>query len=123
MLQDDACSVYAYRPNACRTAVSTDVAACRRVFHLGSDEEIPAPEPFLMSRSIYAIALACALRRVGLPYHAYDFNAGLARALDRDDAERAWLGGEDVFSGVSHEPVDVFWEPTAQQLYRRAFED
>jgi len=48
----------------------------------------------------YALALGCALDRAQLPAHAYEFNAALARALERPDAEQALLAREDIFAGV-----------------------
>jgi hypothetical protein len=61
------------------------------------------------------------LKRSQLPYSAYEFNAGLMRALDVPDAERIWLGGNDIFSDVPSDPGDVFAERTTQQIFKQAF--
>jgi len=45
----------------------------------------------------------------------------LARALERSDAESAWLGGEDVFFDVRRDPHDVSTDTLSRQLYKYAF--
>jgi Fe-S-cluster containining protein len=120
LLSDDLCSIYEFRPKACRFAASHDAAICERAYRL-SGEDIPTPMTHLRTRATYAVALACALRRATLPYAAYEFTAALTRALERDDAEAAWLRGEDVFAGVLREPVDVFQLQPAQVIYQHAF--
>ena len=122
LLQDDACSLYAARPIACRTTASTDAAICARAFRLLSDEDIPQPLVFLNQRTSYSIALAGALRHAGYPAGAYEFNGALHAALARPDAEAAWLRGEDVFAGVQCDPADdPFAEPAHMELYLEAF--
>ena len=65
--------------------------------------------------------MAAGLRHESLPYHAYEFNAALTRALDTDNAEQRWLAGEDIFAGINPDPADVFAHPQAQRLYEYAF--
>ena len=121
MLEDDLCSIYDSRPNACRFAASGSAEICARAYHNLSDEAIPIPTTHLRGSSIYSLAMAAALRRAGLAHHAYEFNAALVRAIDTENAERTWLSGEDIFSGVMREPADIFSEPRAQQIYEHAF--
>ena len=56
----------------------------------------------------------------GLPYGAYELNAGLVRAIDVADAERTWLGGNDTFSDVMREPGDIFAEQSTQTMFKQA---
>jgi cyclopropane-fatty-acyl-phospholipid synthase len=58
---------------------------------------------------------------VGLPHYYYELNAALTRALERADAESAWLGGEDVFFDVRRDPHDVSTDTVSRQLYKFAF--
>lgn len=120
LLENDACSIYELRPLTCRFAASADAAICARSYRNLSGENIPTPLLNLRGSNAYAVAVAAALKRAGLPYHAYELNAGLARALANDNAEAAWLAGEDIFSDVARDP-DVFSQGPAGQMYRHAF--
>lgn len=122
MLENDLCTIYESRPLVCRFAASASDAVCRRVFRDASGENIPAPLQNLKGRGSYVMALALAQRRAGFPHHYYEFNAALARALERNDSERAWLRGKDIFDGVPRDPTDVLSHPQAPILYRQAFE-
>lgn len=121
LLVDDLCSVYETRPVSCRFWASTNVAACLRVFRQSSGENVPTPMSHLKGRGAYEIALSLALKHVGLPHYYYELNAALARALEREDAESAWLGGEDVFFDVRRDPHDVSTDALSRQLYKFAF--
>jgi Fe-S-cluster containining protein len=121
LLEAELCSVYAIRPRACRFAASADAAVCARSYRDLANEDIPTPLKHLLARNAYAIALAIALKHAQLPYHLYEFNAALARAIERDDAEREWLAGEDVFADVRRDPNDVFSESPAYLMYSHAF--
>jgi Fe-S-cluster containining protein len=120
LLADDLCSIYEFRPKSCRFGASSDAAICERSYRW-SHEAIPMPITHTRGRGTYAVALACALRRATLPYAAYELNAALTRALEREDAEAAWLAGEDVFAGVLREPADPFLQPPVQTIYQQAF--
>jgi Fe-S-cluster containining protein len=120
LLKDDVCTIYEFRPKSCRFGASSDVTICERSYR-HSHEAIPMPMPHLRGRAGYAVALACALRRATLPYAAYELTAALTRALEREDAETAWLAGEDVFAGVLREPSDPFQQPPVQTIYHYAF--
>jgi Fe-S-cluster containining protein len=122
LLRDDACSLYAARPIACRTTASTDATVCARAYRLLSDEDIPQPLIFLNQRAGYSLALAGALKHAGYQAGAYELNGALHAALARPDAEAAWLRGEDVFAGVHPDPAgDPFAAPAHMELYREAF--
>jgi len=98
LLLDDVCTVYEVRPLACRTFVSTNLAACEQWA-----PKIPMPEGFRRIRSACAQALLAAMRAQGLPLHSYELNHAVVVALDEPDAERRWLGGEDVFAPVARD--------------------
>jgi hypothetical protein len=121
LLADDVCSIYELRPMTCRLAASVDAAVCVRSYRDLSNEAIPIPSPLLFARGAYAIALAIALRRAQLPHYSYEFNGALNRAMEREDAERAWLSGEDVFAGLLREPNDPFSQQPTRMMYERAF--
>jgi hypothetical protein len=121
MLKEDSCSLYELRPMACRFAASADAAICLRVFHEASAEAIPSPVRNLRGRGAYQIALGVALKAAGLPHAYYEFNGALARALSREDAEAAWLSGEDIFLDVQRDPTDLFAHPQAGMIYTMAF--
>ena len=122
MLEQDVCSIYESRPRVCRLAVSGNASLCGRVFRQLTNEKIPTPSLYLGARTIYATVMAVALKRSRLPYDAYEFIAGLMRALDVPDAERAWLSGDNIFSDVMRYPGDIFAERTTQQVFKHAFE-
>jgi len=121
MLEDDVCSIYGSRPFACRFAASGSAEICARAYHDLSNESIPTPTTHMKGSSAYAFAMAAALRKAGFSPHAYELSAALVRAIDTDNAQRAWLSGENIFSGVMREPDDIFADPVAQQMYQHAF--
>ncbi len=121
MLADNLCTIYDSRPAVCRFAASINATACERVLRLLHRETIPAPMRSVQGRAVYEIAMTIALVHAGLPYRYYEFNAGLVRALAREDAESAWLAGEDVFDGVRLDPSDAIQNRNTQAMYRHAF--
>src|SRR5262245_64091249 len=68
---------------------------------------VPTPTLYLGARTIYAAAMALALKRSQLRTTHTSFVAGLIRALDVPDAERAWLSGDNILSDVMRYPGDV----------------
>ena len=122
LLRDNLCRVYETRPLACRTAVSSDAGACERALRFGLDEGIPTPEFYTRIRAGYALALAGALKRAGLPAAAYELVSALNAILPRADAEAAWLAGEPVFAGAAEDPMgDPFDHPRNRALYLAAW--
>ena len=123
MLVRGECRIYGGRPATCRTAVSLDEAACAQAF--GSNLapiDIPTPDFHIVMRRAYSIALAGALKRAGFAAVSYEFVAAMRAALAREDAESAWLAGEDIFAAVSTDPgSDPFDHPRNRQVYELAF--
>jgi len=123
MLAAGECRIYGARPATCRTAVSLDAAVCAAAFQPNAaPTDIPTPDFHIVMRRGYSIALAGALRRTGYAAASYEFVSAMRAALSRDDAETAWLAGEDVFSGVPTDPgSDPFDHPKNRQVYELAF--
>jgi len=121
MLDQDLCSVYESRPVACRFAASADALKCFQALRQLSGGTIPTPMRHLKGRGVYNTAVVIALKHSGLPHHFYELNSALARALERADAESAWLSGEDVFFDVKRDPSDIWAGQTSRQLYKHAF--
>lgn len=121
LLVENLCSVYETRPSACRLAVSADAAICERAYHNLTNEDIPTPAAHLMSRTSFYAGLAIALKHANLPRGSYELISGLVCALDRDDAEEAWLAGEDVFSGALSEQGDLLADEQVRLLYEHTF--
>src|SRR5215510_7011605 len=67
-------------------AVFVDARLRCCVFRQLTNEKIPTPTLYPGARTIYATAMAVALKRSQLPYDGYEFIAGLVRALDVPDA-------------------------------------
>lgn len=121
MLAEDVCTIYEHRPMSCRFAASPDDYACRRVMREFSRETMPLSLRHLQGRGIYEVACGIALRRAGLPHFHYELNAALSRALEREDAETAWLAGEDVFKDCQKDPRDVLQGQGVPELTKLAF--
>jgi hypothetical protein len=121
MLKDDACTIYPQRPVSCRFAASPDAHLCRRTMREFSRETVPVPVRHLKGRGRYELATAIALRQAGLPHYYYEFNAALTRAFEHEDAESAWLSGEDVFANVRRDPRDVLEIGPIPQMTKLAF--
>lgn len=99
MLVERECSIYASRPLACRGFVSYSVAACKQAFDDGTDA-VMVPAPYANVRSAMESAMRAALKRLSYGYESYEFDTALDRVLRHPGAETAWLGGENVFTGV-----------------------
>jgi hypothetical protein len=111
---EGACSVYAVRPSACRGVVSSSMSACGRDF---AGERVTIPRPNLrrqISRA-HVFALEAAMAAENLPTHHYDFAPALRIALDNPDAEERWLKGEDVFSAIATDMLDIQLSGTERQ--------
>jgi hypothetical protein len=122
ILNDDACSNYAGRPLACRTAVSTDADVCMRAYRLLSGEGIPVPVVWSGLRQGYTVALEGALIRAGLAHRYREWNEALRLVLDDPGVETRWLAGADVFAEVpSTGAPPTFNHPDWRTLYINAF--
>lgn len=100
LLVDNACSVYAARPLACRGWNSTDETACEE-----ATKRRGAMVPADMTQRMVAYGTAAGLeeaaREAGLKSRKYELVAALHIVLEDPSAEERWLSGEDVFCGVS----------------------
>ena len=105
MLIDNACSIYAVRPGACRGLVSPSAALCERGYN-GENVDIAIPPLWTNIRHAHKQALWAALTASGLRTQCYEFHHGLRMALENPDAETRWLHGEDVFAAVAREVID-----------------
>ncbi|HEX8669003.1 MAG TPA: YkgJ family cysteine cluster protein [Allosphingosinicella sp.] len=125
LLKDNACQVYGARPLTCQMAASENAEICARAFAPGAEaEDIPTFEYYISTRRGYSLALAGALRRAGLSPRSYELNAAMNRVLAREDAEAAWLSGEDVFAGVPEDSGgDPFTIPRNLRLYQAAWSE
>jgi Fe-S-cluster containining protein len=123
MLVAGECRIYGARPATCRTAVSLDAEICASAFRANAAAiDIPTPDFHIVMRRGYSIALAGAVKRAGHAAVSYEFVAAMRAALARDDAESAWLAGEDVFAAVQTDPgSDPFEHPKNRQVYELAF--
>ena len=108
LLEDNVCSIYEHSPRACRLAASFDAAKCERSYINGTKENIPTSKFHMNTRYSYDLAFSMALKNLGFSSAMYEFNSALARALELEDAEARWLAGEDIFSNVICDPVDIF---------------
>ncbi len=104
MLEDNACTVYAARPGACRGFTSTSAKSCERGYN-GENVQIDTPMVWTALRSAQKQALWAALDAAKLPSTLYEFHHGLLVALETPDAEARWLKGEDIFAGVARETM------------------
>jgi len=121
LLDQDLCSIYDARPVNCRLAASADAGICARTYHNLTQENVPTPLMNIVARSAYGFALVAGLRKAGLPYETYEWNAGLNRALETTEAEQRWLAGENIFAGILQEHAPVLNDPRMEELYARAF--
>jgi Fe-S-cluster containining protein len=122
LLKDGACSVYAARPLACRTLVSTDSGTCRRAYMELSREQIPSLSAWRLLGAAYMVALEAAIVHAGLVTTARDLVDSLHIALNDPDAEAKWLAGEDVFRDAPcNSTASAFETPSWAYLYRQAF--
>ena len=116
LLEDNACSLYAVRPDPCRGLSSYSAEACRISIEAvpeGRDEPVPKVQEHAVLRSFHAHTVWAALKAAGLPYTTYSLNHALDCALDLDDdAETRWLAGEDVFAGVQQDTSLQGWALT-----------
>ncbi len=122
LLDGDVCGVYENRPIVCRTLVSFDAGICERFYSQITKEPVPASAAYNAIRNVYALCLAGALKRAGLPPFFYEYNAALNNMAQVDDAEAAWLSGEDILEGVMlDDGGDMFCEAWNRDIYKKAF--
>ena len=116
LLEDNACSIYASRPGACRGFVSTSVKACERGFNGEMNVQIDTPGVWIALRSAEKQALIAALTASDLLSRCYEFHHALRIALETPDGELRWLKGEDIFRDVAYERMDPETEAHNQRI-------
>ena len=101
LLDDDACSVYAARPAACRKYHSVSVAVCRAAF-----DDTAAPligeiehEQVRLAGNAVALGYAKGLEEAGYDGALYELHYALHRALNDPKAERRYRHGKKAFVG------------------------
>ena len=105
LLENERCSVYAARPAVCRKHTSFAVSACRNE-HAGHPSSIPIRSFDQKVFECCAVALITGMRLWdGRRGSVFELSGGLPVALDDPAAERKWLSGEDVFSGIPGQTV------------------
>ncbi len=109
LLVDGICSVYHDRPSVCRKTASTALDDCVRVFE-GATTGWTSPRINDVAAAASLYALSIALAAEGLDWNSYELSGALAVALGRDDAEAAWLAGEDVFHAVRRDARPPIYE-------------
>jgi len=120
LLDGDSCSIYEFRPDACRVAASADAGKCGRAFLGLSSEDVPIPTAYMSARTVYSVAVMTALKIADLPQTTYEMNGALACALQMEDAERAWLSGHDIFENVMRDPGDTSIFPIVERMFEKA---
>jgi len=121
LTDDGTCSIYPHRPKMCRFFNSADSAVCERSHHTMKTESIPNLETYNTANSAYAFAEAAALKAAQLSYRGCELASGLAHILEVEDAERAWLGGEDILAGAILDPDDFFDIPELRMFFEETF--
>lgn len=91
-------------PSTCRAATSFSAEACRAAYIEGRAVDIPHGLPAMQARCTLVVLLRAALRANGFGVEAYEFNSGIQRVLDTDQAEQRWLAGDNIFAGVAIDP-------------------
>lgn len=101
LLLDGVCSVYQVRPGACRRYFSGSVEACHRLWQ-DPRAEAAVETPLLHDAGR---AVGTAVRRAfveaGYDPWFYDFQAGLAEALEDEHCEQRWFEKREAFSAAA----------------------
>ena len=106
LLRDGVCSVYAARPEACRSHHSHDADACRTNLARGN-EDLDVYVAGLRGR-MFAVMLAIdqAVAEAGFDGRAYDFGSALHEALTDFLSAARWVRREPTFSESCREAAD-----------------
>jgi Fe-S-cluster containining protein len=119
MLRGNMCSIYEARPLNCHAFVSLDVKDCMDYLTPQGAADVSlirAPQVHLSLRNIIKIMSLTAMRLVGLPMIAYEMNNAISAILAKDNAEKRWLVGEDVFSGAKAFPISSVAETEVARM-------
>jgi uncharacterized protein len=85
-LQDERCTVYAWRPGACRKAHSLSVSACE-----AGAQTIPQNLAWIVDAEALITGTARAYADAGLAAGAHELNAAMYRTLADPDAAALWF--------------------------------
>jgi hypothetical protein len=96
--QADGCSVHAARPFSCQGHVSLDAEDCKTSFSPGGAWSVREPALYDDLRNSWRLILQAALRLNGLSDAHYELNGALDLVLQTQNAEKRWLGGENIFA-------------------------
>lgn len=98
LLRDDACTIYAGRPEPCRTHHTSDAAVC--VAHL-ADPTVDITKVYLpaLRARVFAITYGVdeAIEAAGYDERSYDFGSALHEALTNSYCLPAWLRHQSAF--------------------------
>jgi hypothetical protein len=92
------CLVYSSRPLACRGCVSGDASLCAAC---DDDRPVPRSTAHQLGSAAMMKGVIDGLDALGLAGTPVELRAGLRLALRKDDAEKRWLRGEDVFGALA----------------------
>lgn len=87
-LRDERCTVYAWRPGACRKAHSLSISACE-----AGAPTIPQNLAWIVDAEALITGTARAYADTGLAADAHELNAAMHRALAKPDAAAQWFAG------------------------------
>ena len=96
----DACSAHSARPLSCHGYVSLDVEDCKQSYPQTGEWVVREPALYGDLRNSWRLILQAALRLNGFSDTNYELNAALGLVLDTPDAEKRWLGGENIFAPI-----------------------
>jgi len=98
-LEDGECSVYSYRPIACRSETSLNVKLCEKGFG-DLTVKVTKPENAIVKAVAvgYIGALGNSIKAKRLDGRWYELNTAVAEALADPDCENRWLDGGKAFN-------------------------
>jgi Fe-S-cluster containining protein len=97
----DGCSVHSARPLSCHGYVSLDVEDCKKSYPQTGQWSVREPALYDDLRNSWRLILQAALRLNGLSDAHYELNAALTLVLETENAEKRWLGGENIFAALN----------------------
>lgn len=103
LLVDGQCSVYPYRPFACRAWNSTSAARCETIFTHGNPVTMLPPLDMRTYEAVWDVArgVTDSLQQSRLDGKSYELHSILQRVLATPEAAQRWAQGEDVFAGCT----------------------
>jgi Fe-S-cluster containining protein len=109
-LEQGECSVYPYRPLACRSETSLNVKLCEKGFGDLTVKVIKPENAIVKAVAVgYVGALGASLEMKQLDGRWYELNTAVAEALADPDCEKRLLNGGRAFNNASYLP-QIEWE-------------